>query len=165
MAQPARHSERAGKLYPPAIQSSASLHSVYIYKWMEVENATQMGAQAAFKTCDPSNGYLPATASWPELNTAVTNAIQSTSLSAQVQLQLGSPSEGYYCVNSSGSLQYVSSVAQRPSDCSAAGTASQQPGDYISISTSYDYTPMFPGVSVGGAFTTPVTDTAMIRLD
>jgi hypothetical protein len=26
MAQPARHSERAEKLYPPAIQSSASLH-------------------------------------------------------------------------------------------------------------------------------------------
>jgi hypothetical protein len=27
LAQPARHREKAGKLYPPAIQSSASLHN------------------------------------------------------------------------------------------------------------------------------------------
>lgn len=139
--------------------------SVYIYKRMQVENATQMGAQAAFKTCDPSNGYLPATTNCPGLNTAVTNAIRGTSLGAQVQLQSGSPSEGYYCLNSSGSLQYVSSVSKKPSDCSTAGTAALQPEDYIRITTSYAYTPMFPGVSVGGLFTTPITNTAMIRLD
>jgi transposase InsO family protein len=28
LAQPARHREEAGKLYPPAIQSSASVHSL-----------------------------------------------------------------------------------------------------------------------------------------
>lgn len=139
--------------------------SVYIYKRMEVENATQMGAQAAFKTCDPSNGYLPATTNCPGLNTAITNAIQSTSLGSQVKLQSGSPSEGYYCINSSGSLQYVSSVSQRPSDCSAVGTATLRPEDYIKISTTYAYTSMFPGVSVAGAFTTPITNTATIRLD
>jgi Flp pilus assembly protein TadG len=139
--------------------------SVYIYKRMELENATQMGAQAAFKTCDPSNGYLPATTKCPGLNTAVTNAIQSTSLGALVQLQSGSPSEGYYCLNSSAALQYVSSVSQKPSDCSSVGMATLEPEDYIKISTSYAYTPMFSGVSVAGAFATPITNTAMIRLD
>ena len=139
--------------------------SVYLYKRMEVENATQMGVQAAFKTCDPSNGYLPATTSCPGLTTAVTNAIRSTSLGNAVQLQSGSPFEGYYCVNSSGSLQYVSSVTQKPADCSAAGTAALQPADYIRISTSFAYSPMFPGVSVAGTFATPITNTAMIRLD
>lgn len=139
--------------------------SVYLYKRMEVENATQMGAQAAFKTCDPSSGYLPATTSCPGLTTAVTNAIQSTSLGNLVKLQSGSPSEGYYCVNNSGSLQYVSSVSQKPADCSAAGMASLQPGDYMKISTSYAYAPMFPGVSVAGAFASPITNTATIRLD
>jgi Flp pilus assembly protein TadG len=139
--------------------------SVYIYKRMEVENATQMGAQAAFKTCDPSNGYLPATTSCPGLTTAITNAIQSTSLGSLVTLQSGSPSEGYYCVNSSGSLQYVSAVSQKPADCSAAGMASLQPGDYMRITTSFAYSPMFPGVSVAGAFATPITNTATIRLD
>jgi Flp pilus assembly protein TadG len=139
--------------------------SVYIYKRMELENATQMAVQAAFKACDPSNGYLPATTNCPGLNTAVTNALESTSLGALVQLQSGSPAEGYYCLNSSGSLQYVSSVSQKPSDCSAVGMATLQPEDYIKVSTSYAYTPMFPGVSVAGAFTTPITKTAMIRLD
>jgi Flp pilus assembly protein TadG len=139
--------------------------SVYIYKRMELENATQMAVQAAFKACDPSNGYLPATTNCPALNTAVTSAIQGTSLGPLVQLQSGSPAEGYYCLNSAGSLQYVSSVSQKPSDCSAVGMATLQPEDYIKISTSYAYTPMFPGVSVAGAFTTPITKTAMIRLD
>ena len=139
--------------------------SVYLYKRMEVENATQMGVQAAFKTCDPSSGYLPATTSCPGLNTAITNAIQSTSLGGLVKLQSGSPSEGYYCVNSSGALQYVSAVSQKPADCSAAGMASLQPGDYMKISTSYAYSPMFPGVSVAGTFASPITNTATIRLD
>jgi|SRR6185437_3219271 len=139
--------------------------SMYIYKRMELENATQMGAQAAFKTCDPSNGYLPATTNCPGLNTAVTNAIQSTSLGALVQLQSGSPSEAYYCLNSSGALQYVSSVSQKLSDCSSVGMATLQPGDYIKISTSYAYTPMFSDISIAGAFATPITNTAMIRLD
>jgi hypothetical protein len=43
--------------------------------------------------------------------------------------------------------------------------ASLQPGDYMKISTSYAYAPMFPGVSVAGAFATPITNTATIRLD
>ena len=39
MAQPARHGDRAGKLYPPAIQSSASLHigSDSNRRWMKVQ--------------------------------------------------------------------------------------------------------------------------------
>ena len=39
MAQPARHSERAEKLYPPAIQSSASLHNGRgsNRRWMKVQ--------------------------------------------------------------------------------------------------------------------------------
>jgi Flp pilus assembly protein TadG len=139
--------------------------SIYIYKRMELENATQMGAQAAFKTCDPSNGYLPATTNCPGLNTAVSNAIQSTSLGALVQLQSGSPSEAYYCLNRSGALQYVSSVSQKLSDCSSVGMATLQPGDYIKISTSYAYTPMFSDISIASAFATPITNTAMIRLD
>lgn len=139
--------------------------SVYIYKRMEVENAAQMGVQAAFKVCDPSNGYLPATTNCPGLTTAITNGVQSTSLGATVQVQSGSPSEGYYCLNSSGSLQYVSAVSAKPSDCSSVGMATMQPEDYIQITTTYAYTPMFPGVSVASAFGNTITKTAMIRLD
>ena len=139
--------------------------SIYLYKRMQVENATQMGAQAAWKACDPSKNQLPATTNCPSLTTAITNAIHSTSLSTAVSLNAGSPTEGYYCVNSSGQLQYVSSVSSKPADCTVAGMPSNKPGDYVSVSTSYAYAPIFRGVSVAGAFTTPIVRTSMMRLD
>src|SRR3974377_1432934 len=139
--------------------------SIYIYQRMELENATQMGVQAAWKTCDPNNGYVPATTNCSGLTTAITNAVTSTSLGSNVQLQSGSPSEGYYCVNSSGTLQYVSSVSSKPADCTAAGTPGNQPGDYITVATTYAYAPLFPNLTVAGAFTTPITKSAFMRLN
>ena len=58
--------------------------SIYIYQRMELENATQMGAQAARSTCDPSAGQLPATTNCPGLVNAVTAAVRSTSLGTKV---------------------------------------------------------------------------------
>ena len=138
--------------------------SVYIYQRMEVENASQMGAQAAWKTCNPNNNQIPATTNCPGLTTAITNAVQSTSLGTSVSLQSGSPAEGYYCVNSSGALQYVSGVSSKPANCTAAGMSSLQPGDYIQITTTFAYAPLFPGITVAGNFATPITKSSMIRL-
>jgi Flp pilus assembly protein TadG len=135
---------------------------IYLYERMEVENATEMGAQAAWKTCPLSQ--LPATVNCSGLNAAVTTAVQSTSLGTQVSLQSGSPSEGYYCVNSSNALEYMSSVSSRPADCTAAGEPSLQPGDYIVIQTTFSYAPLFPSITVASKFTTPITRTAMMRL-
>jgi Flp pilus assembly protein TadG len=137
--------------------------SIYIYQRMEVANATQMGAQAAWKNC--SVNQLPATTSCPTLTNAVQTAVQSTSLGTQVALKSGSPSEGYYCVNSSNALQYVSSVATKPTDCSAAGMPGLQPGDYIQVNTTFPYTPLFPHITVAAGFTTPITQTALMRLE
>jgi Flp pilus assembly protein TadG len=139
--------------------------SIYIYQRMQVENATEMAAQAVWKTCDPSSGYLPATTSCPGLATALTSAVRSTSLGSRVSLRSGSPTEAYYCVNSSGSLQYVSSISNMPADCSATGMANLQPGDYIRIDTTFSYKSMFPGVTVAGSFATPITKTAWMRLN
>ncbi len=136
--------------------------SIYLYQRMEAENATEMGGQAAWKTCDTS--HLPATTNCSGLATAVQNAVQSTSLGTRVTLQSGSPSEGYYCVNGSNALQYVSDVSSKPADCSAAGMASLQPGDYINIQTTFAYAPLFPGMTVASAFATPIIKTSLIRL-
>ena len=136
--------------------------SIYLYQRMELENAAQMGVQAAAKTCDPKNNQLPATTNCPGLTTAITNAVQSTSLGTSVQS--GSPAEGYYCVNSSNALQYISAVSSKPADCTAAGMPSLQPGDYIQITTTFAYAPLFPGITVAGNFATPITKTAIIRL-
>jgi Flp pilus assembly protein TadG len=135
--------------------------SIYIYQRMQAENATQVAAQAAWKACGLS---LPATTNCPGLTTAIQNALQSTSLGTRVALISGSPSEGYYCVNSSNALQYVSNVSSKPADCTAAGMPSLQPGDYIQVQTTFSYTPLFSGLSVASTFATPINRTALMRL-
>jgi len=136
--------------------------SIYVYQRMQVENATQVAAQAAWKACDLPQ--LPATVNCPGLATAVANALKSTSLGTRVAMMAGSPSEGYYCVNSSNALQYVSDVSSKPADCTAAGTPSLQPGDYIQVQATFTYTPLFPGFSVASTFATPINRTAIMRL-
>jgi len=136
--------------------------ALYIHQRMQVENATQVAAQAAYKTCAPSQ--LPASTNCPGLATAVQNALQSTSLGANVALQSNSPSEGYYCINSANTLQYISNVSSKPADCSAAGMPSLQPGDYIQVQTTFSYTPLFPYISVTTSFSTPILRSAMMRL-
>ena len=136
--------------------------SIYVYQRMEVENATEMGAAAALKNC--TTAQLPATTNCAALNNAVTTAVQSTSLGTQITLQSGSPAEGYYCLNSSNALQYMSGVNSKPADCTAAGSPSLQPTDYIQVSTTFAYKPLFPGITVSGTFTTPITKTALMRL-
>src|SRR4051794_7076534 len=107
----------------------------FAYQRMQVENAAYAGAQAAWKTCYDSSLMLPATQNQnqncPALNTAVTRAIQGTSLGTKVSLGSTGITEGYYCVNASGALQSVGSISSKPANCSAAGNASALPGDYI----------------------------------
>jgi len=136
--------------------------STYIYQRMQVENATQVAAQAAWKACDLS--HLPATTNCPGLTAAMQSALQSTSLGKSVSMVSGSPSEGYYCVNSSNALQYVSDVSSKPADCTAAGMPSLQPGDYIQVQTTFTYVPLFGALSVASTFPTAINRTAILRL-
>jgi Flp pilus assembly protein TadG len=140
--------------------------SIYIYKRMQLENATEMAVQAAWKACDPSQQQLPATTSCPGLEAAITAAAQSTSLRDGISIAAGSPSEGYYCLNLSGALQLVAEATSNPpADCTSTGIPSMTPADYIRITTTFSYAPLFPGVTVASAFTTPITKTGMMRLN
>jgi Flp pilus assembly protein TadG len=134
----------------------------FFYQRMEVENASQMGAQSAWKTCDVS--LLPASINCPNLVTAVTSAVQSTSLGTSVTLKAGSPEEGYYCLNGSNALVRVSDVSAKPTDCSSAGNASGSPADYIKVETSFTYTPLFGSLSVGSMLPTSITAMSLMRL-
>lgn len=136
--------------------------SMYIFQRMQVENAAQMAVEAAYKACDTS--HIPATTSCPGLNTAVTNSVQGTPLGARVQLTAGSPSEAYYCITAQNGLQYMSSVDNKPADCSAAGNAAAQPADYLTIQTTFNYTPMFAGLTVGGLFGSTIQRTTTMRM-
>lgn len=124
---------------------------LYEYRRMQVENAAQVGAQAAWKACYDTSAMLPATTKCTGLNDAITAAIQSTSLGTAVSLTSGYPTEGYYCVNTSGVLQSVGDLSSRPANCSDAGNSSTLPGDYIQVSVSYAYAPLFSNLTVMGA--------------
>jgi len=126
--------------------------SQLIWAHMEVDYSAQMGAQAAYKTC--STGTLPAKVNCGSLTTAVTNAIQATSLGTAVTLTSGYPSETYYCVSGT-TLQSVGGYSSPPSpfNCSAAGNASVTPGDYIEVDVSFSYAPTFAGLSLASAQT------------
>ena len=139
--------------------------TIYLYQRMQVQNATEVAAQAAWKTCDLT--ALPLTTDCSTLAasvTAVQNALGSTSLGTAVSLVSGSPSVGYYCVNSSNALQYVSNISSNPADCTAAGTPSLRPGYYIQVQTTFTYTPIFPGMSISGTFPTPINSASLMRL-
>jgi Flp pilus assembly protein TadG len=67
----------------------------YAYQRMEVENAAEVGGQAAWKNCNNlTTTILPATVNCPTLNTLITTAIQSTTLGTAVALASGYPGEG-----------------------------------------------------------------------
>jgi hypothetical protein len=137
--------------------------SLMIWSQMEVENAAEVGAQAAYKTC--SGGTLPAMSgsNCSNLTSAITTAIQSTTLSTNVALATGSPSETYYCTNGNA-LSSVGSYSSKPSpfNCSSIGSASETPGDYIAVNVTYSFTPIFAGLSL--APTKTLVGSAMQRL-
>ncbi len=139
--------------------------TMYLYQRMQVQNATEVAAQAAWKTCDLT--ALPLTTDCSTLAasvTAVQSALASTSLGTSVALVSGSPTVGYYCVNSSNALQYVSDISSKPADCTAAGTPSLQPGYYIQVQTTFTYTPIFPGLSISSTLPNPIISASLMRL-
>ncbi|WP_162938758.1 TadE family protein [Brevundimonas naejangsanensis] len=154
---------------------------LYVHRRMQVEEAAQVAAQMIWETCD-TRAKLPATdATRCPLLTAPTNRIlaaaQSTSLGAAVQLrnpdepdapiQRVGVTEGYFCITPSGDRQQVAAPpAARPADCtSVGGAATTVPGDYVTVTVSYPYAPLFNGVSLGGMLTTPIVRTSTMRLD
>jgi Flp pilus assembly protein TadG len=141
-----------------------------LYAWdrMQVDNAAQMGAQAAWATCSTS-ANLPATVgtNCSAMGAAVTTAAQSTTLGTNVTVS--STTEGYYCVKTSTSALVLAGpvTSPKPANCASGtigGSASDLPGDYIRITTTYTYTPIFSAVSIASSLTSPITREAWMRL-
>jgi len=140
-----------------------------VYSWdkMQVDNAAQVAVQAAWATCD-TTVKLPATpnsyANCPTMPAAVTLAAQSTRLGTGVTVT--STTENYYCVNTSTSVLVTVGTfpGTKPANCSSVGLSGDKPGDYVLITVSYSYTPVFSAVSIASALTTPITRTAWMRL-
>jgi Flp pilus assembly protein TadG len=136
--------------------------ALMIWAQMEVDYAAEVGAQAAYTTCSP--GTMPATTHCATMNSVVTVAAHSTSLGTGVSLASGSPSEAYYCATASNTLQSVGAYSSPPNpfDCTAAGNASETPGDYVTVNVNYSFKPLFAGLSL--APTKTLIATGMQRL-
>jgi len=136
--------------------------AIYFYSAMQVANAAEMVAQAAWEACDP-NIELPATVRCSGLNAAVNASARSSTLGGQVRLVSGYPQESYYCLIG-GALQRLDvPLEPKPDNCAALDAANVKPGDYIEVRVSYDYTPILSW-SIAALWPDPIVRSAMIRL-
>lgn len=137
--------------------------SFYIFTRMQLDLAAQAAVGAARDLCDTA-AELPATTNCGgTLTSTMTAAAQSTTLGTNVTI--GAPTENHYCANTSGELIVAGSLDAPSTDCSAVVSGSTAaPGDYISVTASYTFTPLFPGASVASHLTSPIQRTAWLRL-
>lgn len=134
---------------------------LFLFDRLQVENAAEMGVQAIWATCDLN--HTPVTNKCTGYSSAMTNAVHSTSLGSHISVSSGYPTEGYYCVNSSGALVSVSDVNNKPADCSSVGNANAGPGDYMQVQVTYTYAPLF-GFTVASLLPTTITELASLRM-
>jgi hypothetical protein len=135
--------------------------SMLIWDRMQVDDAAEVGSQAAYKSCVGTQN--PFTTNCSGLNSIVATAVQSTSLGNLISVSGGAPSETYYCLNGT-SLVSVGTAASPPNpfDCTAAGSPGVAPGDYLTVTVSYAYAPIFAGLSLASSQT--LQGTGMQRL-
>jgi Flp pilus assembly protein TadG len=142
------------------------LNGLEVARWsmqrMQVANAVHSATQAVWKACDTKQ--LPAKTKCAGLLPAINAGLGSTSL-AGVQLTANYPTEAYYCINGSGVLTQVGTIAStKPADCSAVGDSTRSPGDYVMVSASYTYKPMMNKLTVGRFLPSSFTYTGSMRL-
>lgn len=147
----------------------------YAYQRMQVEVAAQAAAQAAFQTCDPMT-QLPAASKCAGVLAKMTEAAQSTTLGSAVTFATP-PIEGYYCVDNAHQMILMGTsepilaaggtapTAPNPFNCDGVVPGSSSlPGDYVSVTVTHSFTPIFSGISVAQLLSTEIHKTAWMRL-
>jgi Flp pilus assembly protein TadG len=137
----------------------------YVYDRMELENAAQSAAQTAWAQCS-ATGLVPATVNnnCPGLSSAMSGAAQTSSLGSGVTVS--STAENYCCPGASNAPLVCTGTGLGPvaTTTPAACSSGDSPGDYIFVTVSYTYTPLYPAASVASLLTTPITHIAWMRL-
>jgi Flp pilus assembly protein TadG len=135
----------------------------YAYQTSEVNAAAQAGAEAAIVACDLT--HVPATLNCPALNVAITTAIQTTPLGANITLDAPT-SEGWYCLDTTGALKLASAAGAQPSDCSWISNPAPgaTPALYLQVHVTYTFQSLFPGVTLAQTFAPSIKRTAWMRM-
>ncbi len=134
----------------------------YAYLATEVSAASQAAAQAAIITC--STDKTPVTTNCPAVAAAITTALRGTSLGDHVSLVTGGMTEGWYCLRGDGTQVWISAAADKPANCLAAGEPNVLPTLYLSLQATYDYEPMFPGLTIVQSFPAQIRRTSWMRM-
>jgi Flp pilus assembly protein TadG len=138
----------------------------YVYDRMELENAAQSAAQTAWAQC-AATGLVPATVNnnCSGLSSAMSSAAQTSSLGSGVTVS--STTEDYCCPGASNAALVCSGSGLGPvaTTTPAACSSGETPGDYIFVTVSYTYSPLYPAASLVSLLTTPITHTAWMRLN
>lgn len=161
----------------------------YLFQVMQVRAAAQAAADTAQTMCGQT-GKVPAATACntlsPTLTTEMTTAAHSTFLGNAVSFTTGTtagasdsaPYEGYYCTGTSNTLVLATTTtnpwmitdtttATEPNDCSTAvPTDADLPADYVIVTTTYDYTPLFKNISLISLLrvSSTITQTAWMRI-
>lgn len=143
--------------------------AVYIYQQMQTHNAAEMAAESGFENCRTQ--YLPASSNCTATNSkykitfsqAIDNGIRETTLANAVALN--NVSEGYYCSTTSNTLEAVNSTSQTCSSASNPAEPNAVPGDYILITATSTYRPMFKGLTVTAFLPSTIRKTVWIRMN
>lgn len=137
--------------------------TTYIYSKMQVDLAAQEAVGFARTKCD-TPAKLPATVNCAGLQAAMQSAAQATSLGADVTLNTATGA--WYCSNASSELIEVAAIGSAPpADCSGVLSGSTAiPGEYLSVTASYTFTPLFAAASVAANLPSNIQRTAWIRM-
>lgn len=137
--------------------------TTYIYSRMQVDLAAQEAAGLARARCDTA-AELPSTVNCAGLQAAMQTAAQATSLGSDVTIDTATAA--WYCANASSELVLVAAIGSTPpANCSATLTGSTaKPGEYLSVTASYTFTPLFAAVSVASSLPSNIQRTAWIRM-
>jgi hypothetical protein len=161
----------------------------YVFQAMQVRAAAQAAADTAQTMCGQT-AKVPAATQCntlsPSLTTEMTTAVHSTLLGSAVSFTAGTtagasgsaPYEGYYCTNTSNALVLATNttnpwlitanaVATEPTDCSSAVTGNTDvPADYVVVTATYAYTPLFKNLSLVSLFqaNSNITQVAWMRI-
>ncbi len=163
----------------------------YCFDVMQVREAAQAAAQSAEALCGAkTQTAFPASINCTGLSSQLTSAAQTTSLGTNVTVVTSTSAttyttEGYYCPSTSGALVATtadknttnpwsmsatsSQITSFPSDActsdtTTSPTTTSNPGDYLAITVTYTYSPLFRAVSVAGMLGSTITETSWIRL-
>jgi Flp pilus assembly protein TadG len=150
----------------------------YAFQAIQVRESAQAAAQAALQLCGPYQLTFPAATNCTGLSSAFTSAAQGTSLGTHVTVSTWS--EGYYCMTTSGTLVQVGTVpaaetapnSNGNNTCSSFDTGKvteftgngNNSSDYLSVTASYTYKPLFKGLTIATLLTSPITATAIMRV-